>query len=416
MTYPKFLEKAKSRNIFLIILGILVLPIAYKEGMSEDIRGDYFMFWTAGLEFWQGKPIYSHVIDAEGFTYPPFAAMYFQILAILPFNWSAVVFDYINFGLWTLCFFKIADILKILFPNTDVRLAIVVSYLASARFFWHNHIWMQVNVQILLLCLLGVSAYLKGKENWAIFFFLFGTFYKIMPVIFLFPLVIKGNEKTIIKILVFSLFFIISPILWRGFSLGIQDYVDYYEVFIKPFSKGKIYTDLISLSLPAAILKLTTVQNYDGYHFNIVSWSELTAKRIGNIFQVGMLAGILLKFVYNRFINKQLGISANEISLVFLTMLLITGRTWEGHHVVTGFVYASIIIALTQTKRLILRNISACLMIFLGIIGKDTVGNFLYIYSQGFSLITFTMLLFWGILFFKNSVAPSTSHTSPQGS
>jgi hypothetical protein len=89
----------KNKLIPFIIVSLMIF-LAIRKGLSEDQHGDFYIFWSAGLNFLQGRVLYAQIGGAEEFLYPPFAPMIFQILAWIPFNIAACIFSFFNLAGW----------------------------------------------------------------------------------------------------------------------------------------------------------------------------------------------------------------------------------------------------------------------------------------------------------------------------
>lgn len=384
------------------VTGILIVSVALflsiREGLSEDTHGDFYIFWSAGLNFWQDNALYSRIGGAEEFLYPPFAPMVFQLLALLPFQTSAICFTFLNFGLWMLSFRTVAQILRFYFPEINFQSILWVTFFATLRFFWHNIIWVNINEIVLTLSLFGVLNYLRGKETTSILCFTAGAWLKVMPGLFLLLLALKGNYKIWIKMLLSSFSVVLLVVMQRGFGQGIQDFQDFFGIVLKPFTEGKVYTDWISFSISSMMFKLLTAHpDVGGVQYHLIDLPFSTVRLISTSLQVIVLGLIVGRILRNRFVRKQNEISLVEIILIFLGMLLLAGVSWEGHHVTMVLVYPAIVLLLRQLGKNKLQKITITLCLIVGFMNLDFLGSRLYNMAQGFSVITFLMLYLFGI-------------------
>ena len=86
------MKNGKLNIAILMSISIAFLLLAYNKGMNEDINGDFYIYYKGGKDFLENKPIYTQGLKDGGFTYPPFAAMLFQLFSIFSFHISAILF------------------------------------------------------------------------------------------------------------------------------------------------------------------------------------------------------------------------------------------------------------------------------------------------------------------------------------
>ena len=408
----KILQSLWGNKLTRWLTGVLIVSVALflsiREGLSEDIHGDFYIFWSAGLNFWQGHALYSRIGGAEEFLYPPFAPMVFQLLALLLFQTSAICFTFLNFGLWMLSFRTVAQILRFYFPETNFQSILWFTFFATLRFFWHNIIWVNINELVLTLSLFGVLNYLRGKETASILCFTAGAWLKVMPGLFLLLLAVKGNYKTWVKMTLSSLSVVLLVVVQRGVEQSIQDFQDFFSIVLKPFTEGKVYTDWISFSISSMIFKLLTAHpNVDDLQYHLIDLSLNTVRLISTSLQVIVLGLIVGRILRNRFIRRQKEMSLIEIVTIFLGMLLLAGVSWEGHHVTMVLVYPAIVLLLRQLGKNKLQKITITFCLIVGFMTLDLLGTQLYNIAQGFSVITFLMLYLLVVSFMLKDIYPT---------
>lgn len=92
--------------------------------------------------------------------------------------------------------------------------------------------------------------------------------------------------------------------------------------------------------------------------------------------------------------------------------LLILGRVWEHHHVVLLFVYTFLLIIVNKSKHpSALFKIILLTGLFVNIIGKDTVGDYIYSLSQWYSFITINVLFIWILIVYEGSKVLKSKNT-----
>jgi hypothetical protein len=409
------MKNGKLNIAILMLISIAFLLLAYNKGMNEDINGDFYIYYKGGKDFSENKPIYTLGLKDGGFTYPPFAAMFFSAFSFFPFHISAILFCYIiNFILWGYSFFLLYKISKELFPAKNCTVPLLLAFLCSARFYWHNFIWVQANLIVLNTTLFGILYYLRGRYNLSYLFFLAGCFLKIIPVIFLICIALKRGYRDWGRIILLSLPFIIVPFIFRGLERGIGDWVDYYNAFIRPFARGQIDGDLISMGIPSFLTKLNTGNDSLGISPSL-RLTQYNLELLIRVIQVLLLSGFFGRVIYRILKHKDKAFTGVDFCFMFLISLLIPGRVWEHHHVSTSFIYLYLFASLRfegykKTKYTVL---TFC--VFIGVIGTDTIGGTLYDFSQFYCFITILMIIISVILLVSKTTIPFAQFNETKG-
>src|SRR2546427_12889853 len=112
--------------------------------------------------------------------------MVFQLFALLPLPVSAAMLYFVNMLLIPVSVYLTKIILDALHPDRNrAAWPLVVAVLLSVQFFLNNMNLIQVNEIILVLCLLGIKAYVDGKDGWAAAAFVTAAAIKLVPSVFL---------------------------------------------------------------------------------------------------------------------------------------------------------------------------------------------------------------------------------------
>lgn len=385
-------------TLFLIALSCLFAVMSYNRGMRADVNGDYHIYWETGKNFLSGEKLYTPGLADGGFTYPPFAALFFSLFSLFSFHTSAFLFTFlVNYGLWVGSFILVKKIFEFYYPRQNSTWPFVLSCLLSIPFYWHNYMWMNANMPVLCLTLLGILFYLRKQYNLSYVFFMAGTFFKITPILFLFFAAIKRGPKDWPKIILTALPFVIVPALLRGLPIGVTDWKDYYEAFVAPFSKGQIDENIISLGIPALLNKLNTGNAALGYA-PLIHLSAHALKLIILIIQVLVMGALTLKIAHDRYIKNIEDFTAADFCLIFMITLLLPGRVWAHHHVCTGFVYTYVFMLLFQQKHNVLLTITCLLCLVTGFITKGSIGQTLTDLLRHYSYITLVMVFVCGVI------------------
>ena len=393
-------EKLKNKKYLLMLLGVfcLMVIISFKQGTKMEMPGDFTVFWFAGKNFFLHNDLYSGIGGARRYIYPPFAAMLFQVFALLPLKWAAGFMTFINLLLFLFTIYLTRTIFETFIDDKrKINTALLLATLFSFRFFWYHFTFVQMNQLILVLCLSGVLAMLKNKDTIAVIFFVVATFIKVIPLFFLIWLLFRGTFKTYLKVLLAITICILIPFIWRGADLGFQDLQNYYLTFLEPFQQGRVEAEFHNHSLSSGIYKLSLpMTNEPGWDFNIFNLTQEAAKRVyfySSIFIFTLFIGCL---AYLKLLK--ISITYLEIALILLTTHLLSGITWEYHLVSLLFIYVAFFINSAHKKSIwhkLLIYFFYFLIFLNAIVGTDTVGSKLYHYFGGYGALTWMLLLFF---------------------
>ncbi|MBO0939756.1 DUF2029 domain-containing protein [Fibrella sp. HMF5335] len=377
------------------LITIVIAALAIREMLTETTHGDFYIFWSAGVNFWQGNALYSQIGGAEEFLYPPFAPFVFQALAWLPFRWAVGVFTVFNGLSWIGILLLVRQLLRHYFPRIPLRAAMLFAGLASWRYIYHNILWVNINELVCLLCLGGILLYLRKYENWALVLLMAATWLKVMPVLLVGVLFFRRPGPVLAKSLAISAAFVGVILLERGPGQGLQDFADFWQITLTPFLAGKVYTDWISFSIPSALFKLLTAHpDVMGVRYHITDWPVAVVRRISTALQLLVVSLTFWQVWQDRRAAQP---RPTTWVLVLLSMILVAGVAWEGHHVTLALMLPILFVRLTQLGWL---RVRLALMIGTGLVAlliSDVAGSTLYNYLQGFSLITVMDLCLFGL-------------------
>ncbi|ARK11411.1 glycosyltransferase family 87 protein [Fibrella sp. ES10-3-2-2] len=389
----EFVQFARRRWYLLAVFLVLAIVIAVRQYSYQGVNGDPYIYWAVGGKFLAGLPLYEPVPGSQEFLYPPIAVLFCQILALMPFPVAVVVFTLINFAAWLVMIGLTYRILQRYFPNTNLRVALLVGLVASIRYFWHNILWVNVNELIGMLCFGGLLVYMKGRRLTGLALLTLAMWIKVMALLIVVTLFIRKPRQTVLAVLGFSALYAVILMSFRGVNQGIQDYFDYWHITFKPFLMGKVFTDWIAFGISPLLSKLLTDHDtINGIRYNIVSWSPAVVGKISLIIRL-VIVGITYRYVWLTRKHRQLPILA--ILLTFLTMLLVSGVAWEGHHVTLLLIVTGLYQLLSKPETYSLRRWVAIIPITVGLMTSDLLGNRLSDYTQAYTLITYNVLFLY---------------------
>jgi alpha-1,2-mannosyltransferase len=367
------------------------------QGRHQHVGDDFAVFWQAGRDFPTGHPLYrDYPPGARPFKYPPFAAFLFVPLGLLPLPVAAMLFSLLNLVLWVAAGYLTHQIVDQYFPGRNPsRLPFLLAITFSAQFFLDNFHHVQMNGVIFVLVLAGIHAYLEQKDVRAAVYLVTATAIKITPIFFVAWLLIRGGRRTALAVPLLGLGCIVVPLLVRGPTTGAADLVEYHRSFLQAQQQADIGSYSAGQNLAALVTRMTRPVEYFGHGpYMYLPASERTAQVAYEVLWVIVLLVFLGRLVLLR--RRHDAVSPIELSMVFLTSLLLSPITFTTHMVSLLFVfYTFLSIRLTTLSRTG-RVIAPLLLVAIagiGLSGSDLVGRTVYLDVRGYSLMAWTMLL-----------------------
>ena len=392
---PDKLKFTWYKMLIAIVLGLFVF-ISIKMGSGLKLQADFTVFWQAGKNFSNNLGLYERIGGAERFIYPPFAAMLFQFFGLFSLQTAGAIWAFVNLIMWLMLVHVMREVFR--FTNLSEKLinrSILIAFILSFRYFWYHLMFMQMNVLVLLLSMMGLLFFLRKNTMAAIACLVIATGIKVLPIIFLGWMLSKMNMKQWFVAILFAFIVVILPFIWRGWNLGIQDLNDYYISFLEPFQQGRVEPKLQNYALSAALYKWFVPLTIASPYFSPII--ELNIHWVGIVYKVLLIISIVIYFImliYSRFVIKK--ISLHELSFILLLTHLISGITWEYHLVSLMIVYA-VYFTFERSSLNPIQKVGyysmLVFMIFNAIVGMDTVGKQAYYMSCGYSFLTILMIV-----------------------
>jgi alpha-1,2-mannosyltransferase len=375
----------------------VALALAVPLGLHQHVGQDFHVFWQAGKNFATGAPLYHDSLPgARPLKYPPFAALVFTPLALFSLPVAAVLASLLNLGLWAAAVPLTRDILAVTSPGRDrLRLALVLAVVLSAQFFLDNFHHVQMNGVTFFLVLLGLRAYLRGQDLRAAASIVAATAIKITPIFFAAWLVIRGRRRAAVAVFPMALACVLLPLVLRGPSTGASELVEYYHTFLEGHQHGEIGSYMAGQNLAALVSRMTRPpEDPQRVSFQYLPAGARTAQLAYRVLWVTVLLVFLAKLVVLRL--RRAPVSALELSMVFLTALLLSPITFTTHLVPLLFVFTTLLsIRLTALRPpgYVLAAVLCLGMAASGLSGRDLAGDTVYQDVAGYSIYAWTMLL-----------------------
>ena len=399
----------RRRILFLLILLCAGAPLAVLNGLRQDSTTDFYVFWNAGRHFFQGEPLYIQPAYSQ-YIYPPFAAMVFQLFAILPVQIAGGLFYLLNAALWVLSIVLTHKILTVVMPGRRIsRLRkisrlLTLSVLLTASYFFMNMNAGQSNQIIFVLCLTGIYCFLKERWIFSSLAFVCAVFIKVTPVFFILWHIIRRGRQTILPTGIIAVMCFSAPFFLRGISNGIQDHKDYYEIVFKPFLENKVIPNTPNQSLTGLFYRIfRPYENKQHYNYAYFPQSEGTARVVYKTASVITFLAFLLFVVFRAV--KCLPVTGLELCSVFLASHLLSTITWRVHLVSLLFIFTVFFLIerekLTKPMRIFLYCIYG-MIAFISVTSQDIMGIWAYYHLSGYSIVGWTLvLLFISSLWFS---------------
>lgn len=378
----------RSRYTVALTAGAIAvaLALAVEQGLSQRVGHDFHVFWQAGRNFTAGDALYhGYLPGAREFKYPPFAALVFQPLGLLPLSIAAVLFSLLNLALWVVAIFLTRDIVAQTSKGRDsISVPVALAGVLTAQFFLDNFHHVQMNEVILVLILLGIRAYLRERDLAAAAYVVAATSIKVSPIFFVAWLLIRGRRRAALSVLPLAAACVLVPLLVRGPATGAADLREYYESFLA----GHQHAEVRSYTRGHNIASFVNRMMVD------TAASERTAQLIYRVGWAAVALVFLAKLVQLR--RRGAPASSFELSMTFLACLLLSPITFTANLVFLLFVFCaflSVRVATIPTGGRLLAGVLLVAMAMTGLSGKDLVGRSANLFVRDHGIFVLTMLL-----------------------
>lgn len=366
---------------------------------AEHVGTDFHAFWQAGRNFVDGLPLYGPTDGARHFIYPPFAAMVFAPLGLLPLGAAGVVFHAVSLLLAAVCVgwtWRIAEACAA--GRNRHALPLVLAVLASVHIAQSNLSRNQSNILVLALCLGGVLAAMRERPRLAAIQLVAATLVKLTPVFLLLLAIARGGRKLALASLAVAALAVLLPIALRGPARGVEDHWSYASGFLADFARGRVVIRPTNQALSAAITRAVDANAGDGRG----RWAWLpaeppVARTVTIAAWVLLLGGFAGGVAYLR--RRGRPWSLFEVSAALLLGHLLSGITWKAHLVSLVFVfYAFLSLPLHRWPPVPRACLGGLCVIILasGLTGRDLTGDDLQLALFGYSGWTWLLLLLFG--------------------
>jgi alpha-1,2-mannosyltransferase len=322
-----------------VVVGALLIAIAaaiFYVNKAGDGRSAFIRWRHQVLDFVSGVNIY----DAQMFPNPPIMPLTLYPLMVLPpvagaFCWFVLKVALTAVSVW-FCFEVIRP------PGRPLASWIQ----AGILFFSLRPILSDLhhgnnNLVILFLIVATFQAWRKGYDALAGLILALAITYKVTPALFVPYFAYKRSWRTVgATALGMGIFLLIVPSLMIGPQFNGECLGMWWHKMLSPYlTRGVVGDQEMNQSMVGVLTRLSTAprglvgpyaRRLEG--LNLVAWAPrvvIVLVKLLSLFLVGMLAVLCRTRVERRTDPRLLG----EVSLVVLTMLFVSERSWKHHYV-----------------------------------------------------------------------------------
>jgi hypothetical protein len=326
-----------SPHVFWILWSSIVLiAAAFYYPKAADHRSAFVRWRPQVIKFWDGVNIYDKMI----FPNPPILPITLGPLMALPPVAGAMIWFAIKVLLATIAVVLCLRIVKSPegdFPPFFQSLILLLSLRPILGDLHHGNI----NLLILFLIVTTFEAWRRGHDLLAGLLLGLAISYKVTPALLLVYFAYKRSWKTVGSTLLgLVLFLLVVPSLIVGTGFNLECLQTWVQRMLTPFLvDGNASPQEINQSMVGVLTRLLTeippgTNRYDLHlDVNLVSWPPQLVSYLVKFFSLGLI-GLLAFFCRTDPKDRRDPRFLGEISLVVLTMLFISERSWK-HHFVT---------------------------------------------------------------------------------
>jgi len=325
------------RRLVWFLFGVILVAAAIVYAKKADDDRSAFIRWRPQvLQFWQGVNIY----DVAMFPNPPIMPITLYPFMLLPKIPGA------------LCWFGLKVLLTIVsirfclsmvragpqpFPSWAQAGILVFSLRPILGDLHHGN----NNLVILFLIVAALQAWRKGYDVLAGLLLALSISYKVTPALFVPYFMYKRSWRTVgATFLGMGVFLLIVPSIVIGPQFNGECLAMWWQRMLSPYvSDGVASPQEVNQSMVGVLTRLFTETGTGAGRYevhldvNFVAWAPSTVSHAIKLFSLGFV-GLLALFCRTKAERRTDPRLLGEFSLVVLTMLFVSERSWK-HHFVT---------------------------------------------------------------------------------
>lgn len=320
---------------------IVLVAAAFYYPKAADQRSAFVRWQPQVLQFWEGVNIY----DKMYFPNPPIMPITLYPLMTLPPVAAAMSWFLIKAGMTTIvlliCFNVVKPAGKPMPPffQTAILLLALRPILGDLH---HGNI----NLVILFLVALMYEAWRRGWNIRAGLLLSLAIAFKVTPALFVPYFAYKRSWRTVgATFLGLALFLLVVPTMVLGWEFNHLCLTTWWDRMLTPFLvEGNASPQEPNQSMVGVLTRLLTeiepgTNRYDVRHdLNLLALSPVFVANLIKGVSVALVA-LLAYFCRTKVADRRSPLYLGEVSLVVLTMLFMSERSWKHHFVTLVFPY-----------------------------------------------------------------------------
>lgn len=241
----------KIALLFCLFVPCVVIAIKY------DI--DFVVLhFTAQLSHLDLARVYQYNGNLGRYFYPPPSLLLIGPLGLLSYGWAKVVWIVLQCLSFVSFWWLLSKLYPWLFTKKSSIAWLTIFVVAINPI--HNN-FQSNNIQLMLAAVLLLAEYLRRTRNYKSEFLagalvVGATFMKVFPGFMLVFYLLQRRRSLTLGIVLSSLFFLASPILWFGWTDGAQLWVDFYQNLTTYKAENSLVQVRDILCLPSLLTRL----------------------------------------------------------------------------------------------------------------------------------------------------------------
>ena len=340
------MERLSGRTFWFLWATIILISAAFYFNKAADHRSAFVRWRPQVLQFWSGVNIYDKML----FPNPPIMPISLYPLMVLPTVSGAMCWFAIKVAMTTavllMCFEIVKPTGRSSFPPMLRSLILLLSLRPILGDLHHGN----NNLLILFLVMSMYYAWRKGWDVAAGLLLALATSYKVTPALFFIYFAYKRQWRTLTwGLLGLGIFLIIVPGVVIGPRFNGECLGMWFDRMITPFVvKNASSSQEMNQSLLAVLMRLLTnlIPGHGRYDphldVNVVSLPAWVVAYLFKALAVAML-GLLAFLCRTKTSDRRDPRLLGEISLIVLTMLFLSERSWKHHYVTVLLPYSFLV-------------------------------------------------------------------------
>ena len=416
MFTPKTTSNLRSLKWTLtIVLFCAYSIISINKSWNDDFRA----YYQAGQSILSRANIYDPNVVEGGFLYSPFfallmfplsivsqpvAATFWYIGNVVALIFSIAIALYLNEGATQPIFGWIKRNLWLSEIDRNLERVFIFVLIISARFWLNSIEHGQVNLLVWGMVLAAIYFLRSDRTTIGSAILSMSIAIKILPLLFLFYFFVRKRYGIVAWSLGWLAIFTLVPALILGWHQNLELLIAWYQKILGPnFEHGAIGVGDSNQSFPAMLIRFLSNTPANEETGSSVNFLSLAAPTIS-------VLTLFLPFVFLAVIARIAGFQEKkttqrenlELSIVFLSAVLMPVLAWKAYFVASIMGYTTIIYIVMKTRYAVSHHLTVTLMIIsfiLHTLTADGIWGWKIAHMfQSYSCVTFAMLFLYAAL------------------